>query len=328
MISKTKLFNLSAGLLLAASAAFAQGGKTFEVAAVKPSALDYTKLAQQMQTTGQMPKMGAHVDGLRAEYLFMGVRDLIAEAYKLKPFEITGPDWMTNFQSQRFDILAKMPEGSKKEDAREMLQALLADRFKLVVHKDNKERNVLALVVSKGGIKMKELPEDKDIDPDAPLKEGEQQMDTPEGPVRMTVNTKDGSSSVNMGKRGKWNSKMDPATGTLHMEGTQTTMSAFADMLTQMTAMTGGGARVVDMTNLKGHYAVALDFSMADLMKIAQSVGVDTGGRGGTAGEASDPSGSTTIYNAVNALGLKLEGRKAPVEQLMVDKVEKMPTEN
>ena len=44
-----------------------------------------------------------------------------------------------------FDIVAKMPEGSKKEDAPKMLQTLLEDRFKLTTHRASAEHPVLAL---------------------------------------------------------------------------------------------------------------------------------------------------------------------------------------
>ena len=53
------------------------------------------------------------------------------------------------------------------------------------------------------------------------------------------------------------------------------------------------------------------------------------GGPGGGTTEASDPGGAgSTIYATVEKMGLKLEPRKAPVEQLVVDSAEKMPTEN
>jgi uncharacterized protein (TIGR03435 family) len=334
-MSKSILLSIATGLLLAAGTGFGQttAPLQFEVASVKPAALDIMKLAAQMQSTGQMPKMGPHVDGARAEYIFMGLKDLIAEAYKVKPFQITGPDWLNNLAGQRFDIFAKMPEGSTKEQAPQMLQALLAERFKLVLHRDNKEHSVMALVVAKGGAKLPDSPADKDFDENTPLKPGETQMDTPDGPIRMTADAKNGSSVVNMGKRGTWTQKMDPTNGTLHMEGSKVTMSGFADMLTQMTQMTGGGGtQVIDMTGLKGNYVVAMEFSLADLIKMAQAVGVNVpspeAGRGSPADAASEPGGSTSVQAAVQKLGLKLEARKAPTEQLIVDKLEKMPTEN
>jgi uncharacterized protein (TIGR03435 family) len=73
---------------------------------------------------------------------------------------------------------------------------------------------------------------------------------------------------------------------------------------------------------------VALDFSLADLMKIAQSAGVTVPMREGAEAVASDPGTSSSITDAVRALGLKLESRKAPAERLVIDHVEKMPTNN
>jgi uncharacterized protein (TIGR03435 family) len=119
----------------------------------------------------------------------------------------------------------------------------------------------------------------------------------------------------------------------LHIEASQTTMSAFADMLTQLTQLTGGsGTQIVDMTELKGNYAVAIDFSLADLIKMVQSLGMAVPGLAeagrGMAGDMASEPGTTSVYAAVQALGLKLESRKAPTLQLVVDHAEKMPTEN
>ncbi len=331
-------FTIVAATLMAATSAFPQSTLKFEVASVKPAAMDMTKLAAQIQSTGQMPKMGAHVEGLRAEYTFMAVKELIIEAYKLKPFEVSGPEWMSNAMgAERYDIVAKMPEGSTKEQSREMLQNLLIERFGLKTHRETKEHPVLALVLGKGGLKMKEAPPAEEFNFDSPLQPGETQMDTPEGPIRMKVDIKTASSEVNMGKRGTWKSGFNQANMSLHMESSNSTMSAFADMLTQMGQAMGGGAnapRVIDMTGLKGQYAVSLEFSMADMIKMAQAAGFATdgvpggGGRGAATPEASDPGGSNTIYTAVANLGLKLETRKAPTEQLVIDHVERKPTEN
>ncbi len=56
----------------------------------------------------------------------------------------------------RFDILAKLPDGANKTQIPEMLQALLADRFGLAVHREAKEQQVYALAVGKDGPKLKD----------------------------------------------------------------------------------------------------------------------------------------------------------------------------
>ena len=318
-------------LVWAAAAAPAQTKPTFEVASVKPAALDMAKVTAAVQS-GEIPRMGPRVDGARAEYIFMALKDLISLAYKVKPYQITGPDWMA---SQRFDIIAKLPDGASKDDVPMMLQALLEDRFKLALHRESKEGPVLALVVGKGGPKMKESAEaPKAIDPNAPLAPGERQIDGPDGPMRMTINTKNGSSTMNMGAKGTVSSSMDPATRSLKIEASQVTMGGFADMLSSL-SQAAGGQQVKDMTGLTGNYQVAISFSMADLMNMARAQGVAVpnapaeAGAGAAPGDAaSDPGGASTLFQAVQSMGLKLESRKAVVEQLVIDHVEKTPTEN
>ena len=306
----------------------------FDVATIRPSPpLDVQKLAADMQA-GKMPRFGPHVDASRAEYIYMSLKDLIAMAYKVKPYQVTGPDWLG---SQHFDIAATMPDGSTKDDAPAMLQALLADRFKLTVHRDKQEHPVLALVVGKSGPKLKESPTAPEpIPADAPLKPGEMKVDGQDGPIRITRSS-DGTTTMNMGAKGIITQRMDMQTQTMHLESTMVTMEGFADMLTNLMQMGGGGGRqVVDMTGLKGNYQVAVDISLASLIAIARSQGMaqmGPGGGGGGGGEspasaASDPAGGATVFESVEKLGLKLEQRKAPVEQLIVDHAEKTPTEN
>ncbi len=326
-------FTVISCLVLSAAVAPAQTAPAFEVASVRPATpLDMAKVAEGIRN-GEMPRIGPRVDGARAEYIYMALKELIVVAYKVKAYQITGPDWIAN---QRFDIVAKLPDGASKDDAPKMLQALLEDRFKLAVHRDSKEHPVLALVVGKGGPKLKESPEaPAAIDENAPLKPGEMKLDTADGPMRMTTG-KNGSASINMGTKGTFSISVDPATASMHLEASQVTMEGFADMLTQSRSITGGGGiQVVDMTGLKGNYQVAMDFSMADLMAMARSAGADVPampGAGGAAARpadaASDPSGSSSLLQAVQSLGLKLESRKAMVEQLVIDHVERNPTEN
>jgi uncharacterized protein (TIGR03435 family) len=326
--------------VLATTAAFAQTKPAFEVATVKPSPpLDPVKLAAALQAGGKMP-IGANVEFLRAEYLYLDPRSLMSLAYGVKPYQITGPDWMT---TTHFDIVAKMPEGSKKEDAPKMLQTLLEDRFKLATHRASAEHPVLALVVGKGGPKLKASAEKPvAIDESAPLKPGESKMDGSTGPVRVKVDVTTGSSVIDMGLQGKMSFKLDPAKGTMHLDFSMTTMTGFADMVTQVFAQLGGtgGRQVVDMTGIQGNYDATVDLGLAEIVAMARAAGADipAGGPAGTPGGAggqgnvpvaSDPGGGgTSLTDAVESMGLKLESRKATVDQLIVDHLEKTPTEN
>ena len=325
------------GLTLAGGAILAQtapGNLAFEVATVKPSPpLDMAKLREQIQA-GKMPRFGPHVSASQAEYIYMPLRDLIANAFQVKTYQINGPAWLA---TERFDIVAKIPDGASKDDAPKMLEALLEERFKLAAHRDNQEQPVLALVVGKDGPKLKESPPiTQPIDENAPLKPGETKIDTAEGPMRITRNA-DGSNTINMGAKGTITQRMDPESQTISLESSRVTMAGFADMLTRILQMGGGGGRqVVDMTDLKGNYQVAVDISLADIMAVARSQGMNVpmppagGGAAGAApaAAASDPGGGSTVFASVKKLGLKLEPRKAKVEQLVIDHVEKTPTEN
>ncbi len=67
------------------------------------------------------------------------------------PQVVGGPAWLDN---QYYEIAAKLPAGATKEQIPAMLERLLKERFKVVVHRESKEQKVLALVVAKGGPKL------------------------------------------------------------------------------------------------------------------------------------------------------------------------------
>src|SRR5579862_4733776 len=88
--------------VVAATAAFAQTKPAFEVATIKPAPpMDVAKVAAALQAGGKMP-IGANVEFLRAEYRYLDLRSLMSYAYGVKPYQITGPDWMA---TARFDIV-------------------------------------------------------------------------------------------------------------------------------------------------------------------------------------------------------------------------------
>ena len=256
----------------------------------------------------------------------MAMRDLIALAYNLKPYQVSGPDWLA---TTRFDIEAKMPEGSAKADAPAMVQALLKDRFKLVAHRSTEEQPVLGLVVGKNGPKLKPAEQTPaPIDENTPLQAGEMKMDSVDGPMRIKVNP-DGSATTNMGVKGVFTQKMDPATRTLHIQSTAVTMAGFADMLTRVMQMGGESSRqVVDMTDVKGYYQANLDLSLTKIMEMAKASGFDIPTRPGGQPIDTGTEEGQTVQESVQAMGLKLEARKASVPRLVIDNVMKTPTEN
>jgi hypothetical protein len=81
------------------------------------------------------------------------VKIVLMEAFKVKSYQIVGPSWL---DEDCFEIIAKMPEGSTSDQIPAMLQALLVERFKLAVHKDDRPRPMYALVVGKSGPKCNE----------------------------------------------------------------------------------------------------------------------------------------------------------------------------
>ena len=118
---------------------------TFETADVHASA----------HTTNPNPFMtGGVLRGGRYDLRRATIVDLIKIAYDVDPDTVLGgPSWL---ETDRFDIVAKVPPDTSPETLKLMLQALLADRFKLVLHKDTKPMPAFVLTLGKGKPKLKE----------------------------------------------------------------------------------------------------------------------------------------------------------------------------
>ena len=282
----------------------------FEVASIKPTAVDLGAA----QRSGSAIRNGTRIYGDRAEYISVHLRQLIAEAYQVRMFQVVAP--LGGLPGARFDIVCKMPAGSRKENAPLLLQSLLADRFKLAVHREFREKDVWALVVGKGGPKFKESPSE------VPLNPGDTKVESPEGAGPPVLRTKDGNTTIS-GTYGTTfiRSTLDYASLTHHVEASRMTMTYLADQV--MNTTIANDRQVVDMTGLKGNYDVVYDFPMSEIPGII----VPTAQGSGPAEAASNP-GSGGVLRAIRSLGLDLERRKVQVEQLIVDHVEKTPTEN
>src|SRR5579871_4091955 len=133
---------------LLSGAAFGQTAEptpTFEAADVHTSA--HTTNPNQFMTGGVL--RGGRYDLRRATML-----DLISTAYDVDADTVLGgPNWL---ETDRFDVIAKAPMTTSPQSVKLMLQALLANRFKLVVHKDTKPVPAFALTLGKVKPKLKE----------------------------------------------------------------------------------------------------------------------------------------------------------------------------
>ena len=304
---------LQVGLILAGftcAGAFGQGAGSepapqFEVASIKPAAPQTGHMFRIGSTGGPGTK-----DPGRFTCENCDLAMLVTQAYDIKNYQLTSPGWMS---STRFDVAVKIPDGTTKEQFRAMLRNLLAERFKLAVHHDQKEMPVYELVVGKGGPKLKETVEDP-----AP-------KDAADGPPSAGLGV-----PVKMGKEGfpalppgGGNRFMMTSGGKMQMQASGQTMEQFTNLLSRQV-----GKPVTDATGLKGKYDITLNFT-ADTAAAMGKMGIAApppsteGGR-----PAADSDTGPTIFGAVQELGLKLESKKGMVDLVVVDHAEKVPTEN
>ena len=194
-------------------------------------------------------------------------RSCIQWAYHVMDYQVTGPDWLA---TERYDIAAKSAATVSEDQLRQMLQGLLAERFKLAFHRQTKELPAYVLLVAKGGPKFKESQT-----------EGEANIDPQ--PNRMAVVVQ------------------------------RTPVSQLVEGLSNILR-----APVLDQTGLKGKYDVTIN--------IAKYIPDMTEKRA----EGAPPLDPIPILmtGLQEELGLRLESRKMPLDLLIVDRAEKVPTEN
>ena len=126
----------------------------FEVASVKP--VDRSKLGNSIPM---------NIGTVRREEVTFGnamLSDCIRFAYGMgSDAQIAGPDWIKSMQFL-YDVVAKGAPGASREQLQAMMRTLLAERFKLVSHREQKEMSYYALAPAKGGPKIhavKEIPD-------------------------------------------------------------------------------------------------------------------------------------------------------------------------
>ncbi len=196
-------------------------------------------------------------------------------AYDMRPLQITGPEWLSDV---RFDINAKAGDHNADDDQlRLMVRTMLADRFGLQVHHEQKEQQVFALTAAKNGPKFHPTGT-KDAS-------------------RFTESATDGTTGFSEDKTGAM--------------ADHVTMGDVANKVSELV-----NRIVIDKTRLTGRYDFRLD--------LTPYMTVDTDGKDGA-----KPDIMSILFAGFNdQLGLKLEAGKESVDLLVVDSINRTPTEN
>jgi uncharacterized protein (TIGR03435 family) len=221
---------------------------------------------------------------------------------------------------ERFDISAKLPEGASRDQVPAMLQNLLAARFKLATHREYREQLVYALVAAKGGPKLQPASQSSDsLNAAANPQFGE--PSNMNGVYFYSENVPDpGGSRIVIMNSPRMGTVRNIESGSPkyinRFEAPGITFGGLADLLT--IAGVVDPEPVIDLTGEKGRYQVVLEMSMAELQALSSS------------GSRDDLPGASlkAAQDGLKKLGLQLEHRKVPIEVLVVDHLEKAPTEN
>jgi uncharacterized protein (TIGR03435 family) len=262
---------------LAAGAATAQAPPAFEVASVK-----LNKSGTTQANAGMLPN--------GVNFVNLPLRGIIQLAYGInQPSKLVGvPDWAV---SERYDITARAAGPITQEERRLMLQALLADRLKLVARLEKREVTILALILARNDGKLgKNLVESKGCI--APGNAAAKQA-PPAGAETSICGPRTGGF------------------GRVILIGTP--IQQFTSLLALAL-----GRTIVDKTGLTGRYDIDLTYTPEQPIPAGINL----------PGPAPDPNGPT-IYTALREqLGLKLESQKDLEEILVIDHVERQPSEN
>ncbi|HZQ53124.1 MAG TPA: M56 family metallopeptidase [Bryobacteraceae bacterium] len=222
---------------------------------------------------------------------------LIERAYGVQAFQVVGgPPWINR---EGYDIEAKPENIADLKQARLMLQTLLADRFKLVLHRELRELPVYDLEVVKGGPKLPAAAAESCVSrppgaPPTPARPGQTNCGYVAGPL--------GSTAL------------------LQLEGSKVHMADFISKLELIL-----GRPVLDKTDITRYFSVKLRFSAGEATIGLPGYG-GPGDPGGTR-HPEDPD-QPNIFSALKEqLGLRLVSAKGPVEVLVIDHVER-PTAN
>ena len=226
----------------------------------------------------------------------LDLMQLVLIAYDIPIYRLSE---QSDLYLERVDIEAKMPVDTTREQFNVMLQNLLADRLGLKVHWATRQIDMYALVVAKGGPKFKVAAPDSPQASDDASKNGNPDRTGPDGfPIPPAGN-------------GPWRGAAPG--GKIGLRGHNETVAELARAIGSQTL----GAPLTDATGLTDKYDYTIFWS---------TTATDAARRGTPATD--EPDGPSIFDSVQDQLGLKIEKRRGPVQMLVVDHVEKKPTEN
>jgi len=216
---------------------------------------------------------------------------VLMKAYDLQHYQISGPPWL---EEDRYEIVARVPEGATREAAMTMLQNLVIERFGLKLHLETRELPVYALKAGKNGHQL--TPVDGEVDDDA-------QADFFSAPI---TRAKDGFADTGGLRSGYLESYVgDQGKITVIRQPLKT----FTDRLSNRM-----DRPILDRTGLRGLFSFAVNYTPA---------------HNTTINTATDDVAGDSIFNALKQqLGLHLEPIKGPVRFLVVDSGTRVPVDN
>ncbi len=218
----------------------------FEVVSVRAAAKDETGNPQLFQIMreagrnnrrpGEIPMTGPDRIRLKNWTLL----DLVAAACSVRAPQVSGPSWLSE---QGFDIEAKVPDGTLKQELNAMLQSLLEDRFGLKVHRATKTGQGFALTVGKNGPKLQSAQPPSVPAPDLTEEERKDQatQKAQAGLAAMLKHMKESSAPPGAFHTASW--------GSITTEKLAAQLVRFAQ------------APVIDQTGLTGKYSVTIETS-------------------------------------------------------------------
>jgi uncharacterized protein (TIGR03435 family) len=229
----------------------------------------------------------------RLRFPAVTLKTLLMFAYDVKDFQIVGPGWIDD---ERFAVEATMPADTTQDQTRTMLRNLVADRFKTEIHRETRPLPIYSLVIGKSGLKIRNTP------PPRPKQLG----DSNSAPDGFPVVPPEFASVITF-----------VINGQAKITAQQATMRELAGELERRL-----GVPVRDETRLTDQFDFVLKFSPEGLN--------GPGGRPVPVTTAFDvPEPQRDIFSALQAdIGVKLESKRGPVEMIVIDHAEKIPTDN